>query len=402
LIYKFFKMAIANLLRYGTRTALTSVGLALAIAVVLFVNVISLSFESGAAQVYRYLQMVQAGVANVWVTPTTGINLDSSTGFFTTEGGTLPESLADQILKSGPGIKVVVAALPGITTTRPVTLYGRSDRQTAAINQAAKHQLNLNGNDTQLNQVPVQFDLTESLPEIGAGGLIELPLATAQKILDLPAVVHWVMLKSPNVVEFRDTIAQQQNILVTTDPTVKVQTGPAQTGQAQTGQAQAGLPDQRGIAYLLRDRLGRGDLVTFDVKLAAIYFNQASSTLLGWLAKITLGLGFVLMLSAALLSLEERRHEFGILTAVGVSSDVLYLFLLESLILFIGATLLGIGIGILLLQILVPTLFNWSIILKSVVLVICYLPPMVIFGSLIPAQQLLRKSPLELLRTATA
>jgi putative ABC transport system permease protein len=214
--------------------------------------------------------------------------------------------------------------------------------------------------------------------------------------------VHWVMLKSPNVVEFRDTIAQQQNILVTTDPTVKVQTGPAQTGQAQTGQAQAGLPDQRGIAYLLRDRLGRGDLVTFDVKLAAIYFNQASSTLLGWLAKITLGLGFVLMLSAALLSLEERRHEFGILTAVGVSSDVLYLFLLESLILFIGATLLGIGIGILLLQILVPTLFNWSIILKSVVLVICYLPPMVIFGSLIPAQQLLRKSPLELLRTATA
>jgi putative ABC transport system permease protein len=192
-----------------------------------------------------------------------------------------------------------------------------------------------------------------------------------------------VMLNSPNVVEFRDSIAQQQDILVTTDPTVKA-------------------PSQRGVAYLLADKLGRGDLVSFDVKLAAIYFNRASSTLLGWLAKITLALGFVLMLSAALLSIEERRREFGILTAVGISSDVLYLFLLESLILFVGATLLGIGIGILLLELLVPTLFDWGIVLKSAVLVICYLPPMVIFGSLIPAQQLLRKSPLELLRTAMA
>ena len=108
------------------------------------------------------------------------------------------------------------------------------------------------------------------------------------------------------------------------------------------------------------------------------------------------------MLSSALLSLEERRREFGILTAVGVSSDVLYLFLLESLILFVASTLLGIFIGIILLHILVPTLFSWGVILKSVALVICYLPPMIIFGSLIPAQQLLKKSPLELLRTATA
>lgn len=107
------------------------------------------------------------------------------------------------------------------------------------------------------------------------------------------------------------------------------------------------------------------------------------------------------MLSAALLSIEERRREFGILTAVGVSSDVLYLFLMESLILFVGSTLLGIGLGILLLQLLVPSLFAWGTVVKSVALVVCYLPPMIIFGSLIPAQQLLRKSPLELLRTAT-
>jgi ABC-type antimicrobial peptide transport system permease subunit len=154
------------------------------------------------------------------------------------------------------------------------------------------------------------------------------------------------------------------------------------------------------IAYALQGKFSRADLVSFDVKLAALYFNQATSSLLGWLSRITLGLGFVLMLSAALLSIEERKREFGIFAAVGVSSDVFYLFFLESLILFVGATAIGLILGAWLLWVLTPALFVWSIILKSSVLVACYLPPMVIFGSLVPAQRLLQKSPLELLRSA--
>jgi ABC-type antimicrobial peptide transport system permease subunit len=370
-------MAIANLMRYSTRTILTGVGLALAIAVVLFVNVIALSFESGASAVYHYIRSTSDGSANVWITPASGMELDRSTGFFRTDG-TLPESLADQVLQSTKGIKVVLAPLPN----SDVMIYGRSDRQTVSMNQAALRSLAAKaGNTVQLNQVTVRVDQSDAVPELGAGGLVEMPLATAQKVLDLPGAVHWVMLKSPDAKGLSESL-KQQNILVTTDPTMKAQS-------------------ESAVAYLLEDKLGRGDMVTFDVKLAAIYFNQASSTLLGWLAKITLALGFVLMLSAALLSIEERRREFGILTAVGVSSDVLYLFLMESLILFVGSTLLGIVLGIGLLNLLVPSLFDWGTVLKSVALVICYLPPMIIFGSLIPAQQLLRKSPLELLRTAT-
>lgn len=383
MIYKFFKMAIANLFRYGTRTALTAIGLALAIAVVLFVNVVALSFESGTAEVYRYLRGTEAGIANVWVTPPLGFDLNRSTGFFTTDG-TLSEALADQVLQasSGKGTKAIAGLLSDSDAT-PIVIYGRSDRRQASFSPVAASALKASsGGSLMLNNVAVSVEKIGSVPDVGAGGLVELPLVLAQKILKKPSEVNWVMLASEDVPALRGKLAQQ-NLLITTEPTEKAK-------------------GQQAIAYLLEDKIGRGDLVTFDVKLAAKYFNQASATMLGWLAKITLGLGFVLMLSAALLSIEERRREFGILTAVGVAGDVLYLFLLESLVLFVGSTILGIALGILLLQVLTPALLNWGTVLKSTVLVICYLPPMIIFGSLVPAQQLLRKSPLELLRTAEA
>lgn len=380
MIYKFLKMAIANLMRYSTRTVLTGVGLALAIAVVLFVNVIALSFESATSQVYHYIRTLPNGIANVWITPPNGFELDQQTGFFLGQGS-LSESFADQIIQTaGQGNKVLVDALTSDTTT-PIVVYGSAAQTQVKMNDIAALALRAKPGETvTVGSAQVQVDGVGNLPQIGAGGLVEMPLALAQQVLNLPSQVSWVMLNSPDAIALGQTLANQQ-VLVTTEPTAKTQ-------------------DQTAIAYLLEDKLGRGDLVTFGVKMAAIYFNQASSTLLGWLSRITLALGFVLMLTAALLSLEERRREFGILTAVGVSSDVLYLFLLESLILFVGSTLLGIVLGIGLLGMLVPSLLSWDSIIKSAALVVCYLPPMIIFGSLIPAQQLLRKSPLELLRTA--
>ncbi len=380
---KFFKVAIANLLRYGTRTLLTAAGLSLAIAAVLFVNVVSLSFESGTANVYRYVRSTSNGVANIWVTPPTGFKLDSKTGFFTATS-TFSEGTADAVLKANgsQGLKVLTGQWPGTAAT-PLVVYGRSDRNSVSISQSAAAALGVKrGEALKLKQGSVNVAQIAQVPDLAASGVIELPLAMAQQLLELPNQVSWVMLHTQDLQALQQALTAQINALFTTDPTTSD-------------------PNRPVIAYVLEGKLGRSDLVSFDIKLAALYFNQAGSTLLGWLARITLGLGFILMLSAALLSIEERRREFGIFAAVGVSSDVFYLFLLESLILFVGSTLAGLLLGALLLRLLTPALFAWDVILKSSVLVICYLPPMVIFGSLVPAQTLLQKSPLELLRGAT-
>lgn len=379
---KFLKMAVANLMRYGIRTALTGSGLALAIAAVLFVNVVSLSFESGATNVYDFIRITPNGTADVWITPPTGFELDSQTGFFATTR-TMDEALGDRVLaeNQGDGLKVLTGALPGVPEPPPV-IYGCSDCAGVTLSDRAAAQLQATAGQTLLlNQVSVMVERVGEIAEAGGGGVIQVPLAIAQEILDQPGQISWVMLRAKDSPALRKALAESLGALVTTDPTVAASGEPA-------------------VVYLLSDRLSRADIVSFEIKLAAIYFNQAGSSLLGWLARITLGLGFVLMLSAALLSIEERKREFGIFAAVGVSSDVFYLFFLESLLLFVGSTLVGLLVGAVLVAGLVPTLFNWDTVLKSSALVICYLPPMVIFGALVPAQRLLQKSPLELLRSA--
>lgn len=396
MIAKFLKMAAANLRRYATRTGLTAAGLALAIAAVLFVNVVSLSFEAGTTNVYGFIRTMPTGTADVWLTPPTGFRLDPQTGFFTTSS-TVPETVFNRVLQQNQsdgaqgGIEVLTAQFPG-SFQQPPILYGCSTCETVSLSQKAAETLGLKVGDT-LPQSPsikvadakvanAKVAEVGAVQEFGSGGLVQVPLATAQQILDKPGQVSWAMLKAGDSLALRKFLASTANILVTTDP----------TAQDATKQA---------IAYFLEERISRADIVGFNVKLAAIYFNQAGSSLLGWLAKITLGLGFVLMLSAALLSIEERKREFGIFAAVGVSSDVFYLFFLESLLLFVGSTLIGLVLGTLLLWVLVPSLLDWHMVLRSSVLVLCYLPPMVIFGSLVPAQRLLQKSPLELLRSAT-
>jgi ABC-type antimicrobial peptide transport system permease subunit len=380
---KFLKMAVANSLRYATRTGLTALGLALAIAAVLFVNVVALSFESGTTRVYDFIRTTSAGIGDVWLTPATGFQLDKTTGFFAT-AQTMPESLVNQVLQQNGngGLKVLTATYPGLLARSPI-LYGCSDCQKVTLSLEAADLLRVKVGDTlTVNQVSLTVSEVGNVEDFGANGLVQIPLAMAQQILGKSGQVSWAMLQAQDSLALRQYLANEANILVSTDPT-------------------ASDPSKQAIAYFLEERLSRSDMVGFNVKLAAIYFNQAGSSLLGWLAKITLGLGFVLMLSAALLSIEERKREFGIFAAVGVSSDVFYLFFVESLLLFVGSTFVGLILGTLLLELLVPTLFSWETVLKSSVLVVCYLPPMVIFGSLVPAQILLQKSPLELIRSGT-
>lgn len=424
---KFFRMALANLGRYAMRTGLTAAGLALAIAAVLFVNAVALSFESGTTNVYDFIRQTPQGLANVWITPPTGFQLDKQTGFFTTQE-TLPASAIAGILQQNGdrGLKVLTAKFPSeglfqILATTPQkippsppskggneaysppfqgglggsqspsfqtktaglpALYGCSTCKTVILSRKAARTLQLKAGDKlKVKRVSLLVDAVGTVPDLGAGGIVQMPLAAAQQILEQPEKISWVMLQTKDAFALRQFLTEKANVQVTTDPTVTA-------------------TNKNAIAYFLEERFSRADMVGFNVKLAAIYFNQAGASLLGWLAKITLGLGFVLMLTAALLSIEERKREFGIFAAVGVSSDVFYLFLLESLLLFFGATAIGLVLGMGLLGWLVPTLFDWGTVLKSAALVICYLPPMVIFGSLVPAQKLLQKSPLELIRSA--
>jgi len=146
--------------------------------------------------------------------------------------------------------------------------------------------------------------------------------------------------------------------------------------------------------------LSRFDVFSFKAKFGASVLNKATSTIFGQIARITLLLGFFLAISSALMTIEERRVEFGILAAVGITDDVLYLFLAESGIVFLAGFLGGVLFGGLAYGLFLPALFDANALLKSVLIVSTYLPAMLVMGALIPLNRLLQRSPLELLRQA--
>ena len=100
--------------------------------------------------------------------------------------------------------------------------------------------------------------------------------------------------------------------------------------------------------------------------------------MLGVVGRVTLALGFFSVLSSLLISIDERRREFGILAAVGITDDVLYLFLVESALL-IGVGLLGgVLFGAPMFALLMPGIFAVGTVFQAVALVSVYFPIMLI------------------------
>lgn len=159
-------------------------------------------------------------------------------------------------------------------------------------------------------------------------------------------------------------------------------------------------PGDEALAYLVTVNTDRFGVYTFTQQFEAVQVNEVAASVLGVVGRVTLALGFFSVLSSLLISIDERRREFGILAAVGITDDVLYLFLVESSLL-IGLGLVGgIVFGGAMFAILMPGIFAVGTVFQAVALVSVYFPIMLIAGALIPAWRLLQRSPLELLRAS--
>ena len=99
------------------------------------------------------------------------------------------------------------------------------------------------------------------------------------------------------------------------------------------------IPAGRGLIY---DTVGGSGPLTFEQKFSALFSGKVTSSTLGLISIIGLGLGFVIAVSSFLAAVQERRREFGIMSSIGLADEVLYFFLVESAIVFIAAYLVGI------------------------------------------------------------
>jgi putative ABC transport system permease protein len=342
---------------------LSVLGIALAIACVTIVRTISAGFAiTGADSVTDVL-----GGAQLWAVPSAGVHFDPG---------------AQALVAGGPAPTFVVPdgwqatrTLSGVTEINgmAVSLRGRDEIPSgqAVLGSGLADRLGLTGDRVVVGGQSLTVTVT------GNGQSVTVPTGLAASVVGENG--WWTVFAPAGEEKRRDlgaTFGTAVGLPATSDPSV--------------------APDPNGSG-LIYDTVGGSGPLTFEQKFSALFSGKVTSSTLGLISTIGLGLGFVIAVSSFLAAVQERRREFGIMSSIGLADEVLYFFLVESAITFVVAYLVGVlgaGVAVALVIPGIATPISW---LQAAGMVAAFLPAMAIVGALVPVHRLLQQRPVDLL-----
>jgi len=176
--------------------------------------------------------------------------------------------------------------------------------------------------------------------------------------------------------------------------------------QAKTPEAMNGVENQINDLLRQRHHIQSKQENDFTVRNLTELMSTAQQTanvmsyLLGAIASISLIVGGIGIMNIMLVSVTERTREIGIRIAVGAKGrDILFQFLIESLVMSLMGGILGIGLGICGTLILSsftqwPTLFS----IKAILLAFLFSGSVGVFFGFYPARKASLLNPIEALR----
>jgi ABC-type antimicrobial peptide transport system permease subunit len=358
------RFALANIRRRPERFVLSVLGIALAIACVAVVRTISSSFAiTGADSVTDVL-----GGAELWAVPAAGVHFDPD---------------AQALVADGPAPELVLPAgwrgthtLSGVTTIGGNAVSLRSSDEIpsgqAVFGSALADRLNVTAGD----RVEIGG---ESLAVGISGGGQSAAVATGLARSVVGEKGWWTVFAPAGQEKDRNlaqTFGAATGLPSTSDPAV--------------------MPDATG-AGLIYDTVGGNGPLTFEQKFSALFSGKVTSSTLGLISTIGLGLGFVIAVSSFLAAVQERKREFGIMSSIGLADEVLYFFLVESAIVFVVAYVIGIAGAGIAVALVIPGIATPMAWLQASAMVAAFLPAMAIVGALVPVHRLLQQRPVDLL-----
>jgi putative ABC transport system permease protein len=358
------RFALANIRRRPERFVLSVLGIALAIACVVVVRTISSSFAiTGADSVTDVLDGAQ-----LWAVPAAGVHYDPDVQALVA-GGPAPEL-------SLPAGWTGARTLSGVTTINatPVSLRGSDQIPSgqATLGSGLADRLGVHQGDRVLvGGQSLMIDIA------GTGQSIVVATDLARPLVGEKG--WWTVFAPAGQEKNRDlgrTFSAATGLPFTADPST--------------------MPDASG-GGLVYDTVGGSGPLTFEQKFSALFSGKVTSSTLGLISTIGLGLGFVIAVSSFLAAVQERKREFGIMSSIGLADEVLYFFLVESAIVFLVAYLVGVvGAGIA-VALVIPSIATPTAWLQAAGLVVGFLPAMAIVGALVPVHRLLQHRPVDLL-----
>jgi len=358
------RFALANIRRRPERFVLSVLGIALAIACVTIVRTISSSFAiTGADSVTDVL-----GGAQLWAVPAAGVHFDPDAQALVADGAapelTLPAGWRGTY------------TLSGVTTVGGNAVSLRSSDEIPSgqttLGSALADRLGVAPGD--------RMEVGGQSLVVGVEGDGQSAIVSTDLVRSVVGEKGWWTVFAPDGREKDRNLAQTfgaaTGLPFTADPSV--------------------LPDAAG-GGLIYDTVGGSGPLTFEQKFSALFSGKVTSSTLGLISTIGLGLGFVIAVSSFLAAVQERKREFGIMSSIGLADEVLYFFLVESAIVFVVAYLVGIAGAGVAVALVIPGIATPTAWLQASAMVAAFLPAMAIVGALVPVHRLLQQRPVDLL-----
>lgn len=358
------RFALANIRRRPERFVLSVLGIALAIACVTIVRTISASVAiTGEDSVADVL-----GGAQLWVVPAAGVHYDPAAQALIADGPApaieLPDGWTGTRVPSGvvdvDGESVALRGSDQITSGEAVLGSPLADRLGVD-----------NGESITVGGQSLRVGIR------GDSQSMTVPSAVARSVVGDNG--WWVVFAPAGEQQRRDlaqTFSAAVDLPSTPDPSV--------------------TPDAAG-GGLIYDTVGGSGPLTFEQKFSALFSGKVTSSALGLISTIGLGLGFVIAVSSFLAAVTERRREFGIMSSIGLADEVLYFFLVESAIVFAAAYVVGIAAAGIAVALVIPGIATVTAWAQGAAVTAMFLPAMAIVGALVPVHRLLQERPVALL-----
>ena len=354
---RLFRFALATIRRRPERTVFAVAGIGLAIAAVVVVRTVAAGYQASGVDAVT----TAVGGAPYWAVPEGGVRLAPAAGAL------VPDGPVPQVRAPGgwTADSHLVGLMPGHAG---VVLDGHGSAAYATATPAALRRLGprvtVGGRTLPVREAP------------GAGARLTVPADAARAA---GVRTGWVRLRPPPGTTPAQ-VRRATGLPVVSDP--------------------ARRPGPGGLVYATSQDAARGDFLDFDQKFAAVFAGQVGSSVLGLVSTVGLVLGFVIAVTGFVASVRERRREFGIMASIGLSDEVLYFFLVESVLVFLAAYAFGVLAGGAVVALVLPAFFTLGAWLGASGLVAMYLPALAIVAALVPVHRLLQQRPVQLLADA--
>jgi putative ABC transport system permease protein len=352
MILAMLREALAAMAANRLRAALTMLGMVIGVAAVILMLAIGRGVEDS----------VQQSIASMGSNLFIVLSGSTAQGGLRMGSGNAPTLTLDDASAIGdlPGVAAVAPTLPG----NAQVVYGSSNWGTQ-VNGTVPDYVEVSSWGVASGAIFDDSDVRGATRVALLGQTVvdnlfgpEDPIGKTIRIKNAPFVVLGVMARRGQSLDGRD---QDDTVLVPVTTAQRKLFGAQFQGvvrfitvKAESESAMASVEDELNALLRERHRIRAGADPDFTVRnMTAIAETAAQATqqmalLLGAIASISLVVGGIGIMNIMLVSVTERTREIGIRMAIGASRrDILWQFLLESVVLSLAGCLLGVGLGVL-------------------------------------------------------